>query len=72
MLSARGGKLTLERMGGGGSAAGDLAYSYGKYALTTPQNAERGHYLQIWRTDEEGRWQIALDYQAPLPPEEEK
>lgn len=69
MLSVRKGKLALERMGGGVSQAGDLAYSYGRYALTIPQKTEHGHYLQIWRTDKYGWWQIALDYQTPSPPE---
>lgn len=72
MLSVRRGKLSMERMGGGVSTAGDLAYSYGKYTLVNPQNIERGHYLQIWRADKFGWWQIALDYQAPLPVEEKK
>ena len=70
MLSVRRGKLTAERLGGAVSAAGDLAYSYGKYSLTKAQETERGHYLQIWRTDADGSWKIALDYQVPLPPPE--
>jgi ketosteroid isomerase-like protein len=69
MLSVQRGKLSLERLGGGMSEASDLAYSYGKYSLTKPMNPERGYYLQIWRTDSEGAWKIALDYQSPLPAE---
>jgi ketosteroid isomerase-like protein len=72
MLSVRRGKLTLERSGGGMSAAGDLAYSYGKYSLVRPQDTERGHFLQIWRMEADGSWKIALDYEAPLPPETKK
>lgn len=72
MLSVTKGALALERMGGGVSQSGDLAYSYGKYKLIRPQITDHGHYLQIWRTNEEGSWQIALDYQAPLPEEEQK
>ncbi len=72
MLSVRRGRLSTERAGGGVSVAGDLAYGYGKYTLVSPQNTERGHYLQIWRTDKYGWWQLALDYQAPLAPEEKK
>ena len=49
MLSVRRGNLTLDRLGGAMSAAGDLAYGYGKYSLVRPENTERGHYLQIWR-----------------------
>ena len=72
MLSVRRGQLTSERMGGGMSVAGDLAYSYGKYSLVRPAQTERGHYLQIWRTENDGTWKIALDYQSPLPPGEKK
>ena len=72
MLSVRRGQLTMERLGEGMSEAGDLAYSYGKYTLTKPENSERGHYLQIWRTDAEGSWKIALDYQSPLSAEAKK
>ena len=72
MLSVRRGNLALERLGGAMSAAGDLTYSYGKYSLSKAQGTERGHYLQIWRTEANGSWKIALDYQAPLPPADKK
>lgn len=72
MLSVRRGKLEMDRLGGGMSAAGDLAYSYGKFSLVRPEVTEHGHYLQIWRTESDGAWKIALDYQAPLPPEQKK
>ena len=36
------------------SAAGDLAYSYGKYSLAKTEATESGHYLQIWRTEKDG------------------
>ncbi len=66
MLSVRRGKLALEKVGGAVSAAGDLAYSYGRYTLAKVQETERGHYLQIWRTEADGTWKIVLDYQARL------
>lgn len=72
MLSVRRGQLTQEKLGGGMSEAGDLAYSYGKYTLTRPETPERGHYLQIWRADPSGAWKIALDFQTPLPNEQKK
>lgn len=72
MLSVRRGQLSCERLGGGMSAAGDLAYSYGKYSLASPEKTERGHYLQIWRTEPDGSWKIALDYQSPLPDAKKK
>ena len=72
MLSVRRGKLSVTQMGEAMSAVGDLAYVYGKYLLARSQNDERGHYLQIWRADDDGTWKLALDFQAPLPPEQKK
>ena len=72
MLSVRRGKLSLTQSGEGMSEAGDLAYAYGKYLLSKSQTDERGHYLQIWRAADDGTWKLALDFQAPLPPEPRK
>ena len=72
MLSVRRGKLSLTQMGEGISGAGDVAYVYGKYLLERSQSDERGHYLQIWRAGDGRTWQLALDFQAPLPPEQKK
>jgi ketosteroid isomerase-like protein len=72
MLSVRRGKLTLTQSGEAMSAAGDLAYAYGKYLLAKTQSDERGHYLQIWRAADDGTWKLALDFQTPLPPEQKK
>ena len=67
MLSVRRGHLSSERAGGGMSAAGDLAYGYGKYSLVRGEETEHGYYLQIWRTEPDGAWKIALDFQSPQP-----
>lgn len=72
MLSVRRGKLSLTQIGDAMSAAGDLAYAYGKYVLRKSQSDERGHYLQIWRASDDGTWKLALDFQAPLPAEQKK
>lgn len=72
MLSVRRGKLTTEHLGGDLSAAGDLAYRYGKYKLELSQKTERGYYLQIWQTDAAGAWKLVVDYQSPLGPEIKK
>ena len=72
MLSVRRGKLSLTQTGDAMSAAGDLAYAYGKYLLSKSQSDERGHYLQIWRASDDGAWKLALDFQAPLPPTPKK
>ncbi|MDQ6860616.1 MAG: nuclear transport factor 2 family protein [Verrucomicrobiota bacterium] len=70
MLSVTRGTLTHEKLGGAMSEAGDLAYSYGRYAQTHGERTEHGHYLQIWRLEAGGTFKIALDYQAPLPNEQ--
>ncbi len=67
MLSVRRGGFKMERLGGGISSGLDFAYSYGKYTLSLPHGAERGHYLQIWRADAKGAWKLVLDHQTPLP-----
>ena len=72
MLSVRRGKLALNSMGEEISAAADLAYSYGKYTFSRGETQERGHYLQIWRADENGNWSVAVDYQLPMPPTQKK
>ena len=73
MLSVTRGELVVEKTGGAMSEAGDLAYSYGKYTLTRPEKTERGHFLQIWRMEKDGSaFKLALDFQAPLPPEQKK
>jgi ketosteroid isomerase-like protein len=72
MLSVRRGNLIMHRLGGDISEAGDFAYSYGRYSLARGVQKERGHYLQIWRTDKGHNWKIALDYQSPMPAEGKK
>ncbi|MGI9088284.1 MAG: YybH family protein [Chthoniobacterales bacterium] len=72
MLSVRRGKLSHDRLGGGRSEAGDLAYTYGKYSLKNPEKTETGYYLQIWRTQADASWKVTLDYESPLPPEKKK
>ena len=72
MLSVRRGELSQTRIGGGASAAGDLLYNYGSYALERDGNAERGHYLQIWRAGADEKWKLTLDFQVPAPAEQKK
>jgi ketosteroid isomerase-like protein len=42
------------------SAAGDLGYSYGTYALK-PAAPEPGAYLRVWTRDQMGKWLIAAE-----------
>ena len=52
--------ISLSHTAGGGSAAGDFAYTYG--TLTTDgigANRSMGHYVNLWSRDEYGIWKIA-------------
>lgn len=68
LMKVRGGKVSLQSIGGGLSRTGDLGYDYGKYSLARGAVKERGHYLQIWRTDAAGAWKLVLDLERKLPP----
>ena len=67
MLGSTTGKLKMESAGGGMSRTGDLGYDYGAYTFTRGESHERGHYLQVWRTDASGAWKLALDLERKLP-----
>jgi len=56
--------------------AGDIAYVYGTYSMTTAVSdvgepvVDRGKYIEIWRRQEDGSWKVALDIfnsDMPLP-----
>ena len=49
------------------SGSADLACMYGSYSDTRIQPAAAGHFLQVWQTDGNGTWKLALDWQQPLP-----
>lgn len=49
-------------------AAGDLAYFYGPYTVSSDQGiVERGTYLEVWHRTA-GHWQIELDVNATGAP----
>jgi len=51
------------------SAAGDLAFSYGRYRQTDRTAAVRdGYYVHLWLRDASGRWRLAYDIALPPPP----
>jgi len=63
--------------------AGDLAYSYGTYAMaiTDPKGGpainDRGKFLEIWRKQADGKWKCIVDtfnsdLPLPAPPPEKK
>lgn len=44
------------------SASGDLGYTRGSYVASLPSGTnEPGDYLRVWRRDNNGKWQVALD-----------
>ena len=50
------------------SAAGDLAFSYGRYRQTDRTAAVRdGYYVHLWLRDASGRWRLAYDIALPAP-----
>lgn len=67
MLGSTTGKLNMDSAGGGISRTGDLGYDFGVYNFARGDSKERGHYLQVWRTDPSGAWKLALDLQRKQP-----
>lgn len=69
-----GARPVWQPLGGDVARAGDLAYTYGRYALARPAGAdgqamagERGHYLHVWRRNAQGFW-LAVEVVRPDPP----
>lgn len=56
------GEPRLTPAGSGGSRSADLGYTYGAYQW----QAERGHYLRVWRLAE-GRWVVVAEVFAAAP-----
>lgn len=59
------------REGGGMSAAGDLAWTYGPAAWTRDGQTRRGHYMRIWQRQagpDGDRWRIVLAQLIAAPP----
>jgi hypothetical protein len=46
------------------SAAADLGYTYGTYALKGDQTS-RGFYVRVWTRGRDGVWRVALDVLQP-------
>ncbi|MEP7072021.1 MAG: hypothetical protein ABI839_06505 [Verrucomicrobiota bacterium] len=60
--------LNLRHEYGGGkmSSSGDLSYSYGNYSVERGNTTERGIYLDLWRLNLNGDWQLILDLQKKI------
>ena len=46
------------------AAAGDLGYTYGRYALAGAM-PEHGYYVRVWSRSPDGVWRVALDVTQP-------
>lgn len=71
-LNGLDGKWTWTALRQGTSAAGDLAWSLGKYIWQSTAGAtDAGHYIRVWVRDLKtpgARWQIAGEILTPRPP----
>ena len=51
------------------SAAGDMAFTYGRYRQTDhDQRVVDGYYAHLWLRDGSGKWQLAYDIAIPATP----
>jgi len=51
------------------SAAGDMAFTYGRYRQTDhDQRVIDGYYAHLWLRDGSGAWQLAYDIDLPATP----
>jgi ketosteroid isomerase-like protein len=67
-LATRPASIAYSPLGGRASKAGDLAWTYGIAQWTSADGqAQRGHYVRIWRDDKPG-WRILFDELLPAPP----
>ena len=53
--------ITFDDPKGDIAQSGDLGFAWGKYSM----KEKTGYYLRIWRKNEAGQWQLALDLMHP-------
>lgn len=66
-LDGRGRKVTFKAVGGGASAAGDLAWTYGEADWSIAGQALHGHYVRVWQYRGE-TWKLVFDQIVLVPP----
>lgn len=66
-LATRPTTIAFSPLGGQASSAGDLAWTYGVAQWSREGQAQRGHYVRIWRNDAAG-WRLLFDELLPAPP----
>ena len=67
LLAAGPQRIEASHLGGGVSAAGDLAFTYGRAAWGEATAPARGHYLRLWQRRAAG-WSLIVDQIIPPPP----
>lgn len=65
-LATRPAAMAFASRGGGASAAGDLAWTWGEARWTGEAGPGRGHYVRIWR-NEGPAWSLVYDQLLPVP-----
>ena len=65
-LATRAPSIAFSPLGGQASNAGDLAWTYGVARWTHDGQAQRGHYVRIWRNDAAG-WRLLFDELLAAP-----
>lgn len=56
--------ISFTAQGGGASAAGDLAYTFGRATWSDGSKDQAGNYIRVWRRDRAG-WRIVVDLVTP-------
>ena len=66
-LDGRGKKVTFAPVGGGASAGGDLAWTYGEADWSIAGVASHGHYVRVWQYRGD-TWKLVFDQIVTVPP----
>lgn len=67
LLAAGPERIETAPLGGGASAAGDLAFTYGNARWRKGEAEIDGHYVRIWQRRKEG-WKLIVDNMIANPP----
>lgn len=67
LLAAGPERIDAAPLGGGASAAGDLAFTYGTARWRDGEAEVEGHYVRIWQRRREG-WKLIVDNVIAVPP----
>ena len=67
LLAAGPDRIVTAPLGGGASAAGDLAFTYGSARWRKGDREVTGHYVRIWQ-HRSGGWKLVVDNMIASPP----